>query len=511
MSAINIKEVNENCMHFTFTNGSLDVVIRLGDLSQESCDAIVNSTNSSLVPDGGLDAIIHEKMGQFFTDQVVAVHKDMQVNSCPIGQSRIFIGKFNREPNDPRFVISTAGPIYTEPEKERAGFLLQSCYYTSLALANIYQLTSIAYPAISCGANHFPPDEAARVAIDSIRRFSYNIKDVRFVLWDRATYDVFVQEWTDYAQQVNKDANKTDQMNDDTSEQLKKPKIPPPVPPKPSARYCVLCKQQKIPADRETLCLDCSQLIRSELFRKFLSNLRIASEKSYDELVHECQLLQPILKLYSLIYTPAKVFDPSIHMRDPISEHYVQQYCDKHFRNSIPLSIAGDGNCFYNTFVKLAGNASTTDGSTLTPIELRARNVVELVLNTDVYRSQYDRLSPILDKFEDYVRREMVRDTNYAAVWDLLSIPTILNIHLTCAYPKVNGPDDLNCQYLNNAQFIPLVEHHAANNQEKKSETSSIVQNVRLLFSNCHRLNNGLSKEKREWVPNHFVPLLNMS
>ncbi|CAF3363568.1 unnamed protein product [Rotaria sp. Silwood1] len=510
MSGINIEKINEDCIRFSFTNGSLEVIIRCGDLSEEACDAIVNSTNTLLIPDGGLDARIHQKMGQFFTDQVVAIHKDMQANSCPVGQSRIFIGKFNREQNDARFVISTVGPIYTETEKERAGFLLQSCYYTSLALANIYQLTSIAYPAISCGANHFPLDEAARVAIDSIRRFSYNVKDVRFVLYERSTYDVFVQEWTDYAQQINQGANKTDETSEDKSEEPKKSKIPPPVPPKPSARTCVLCKQQKLPADRENLCLDCSQLARPHVFKLFLSNLRVASEKSYAELVQECQLLKPVLKLYSLIYTPAKVFDPAIHVRDPVAEHYIHQYCDKNFRNSIPLSIAGDGNCFYNTFVKLGGIGSTTDGSILTSIELRARNVVELVLNIDVYRSQYDSISPILDEFENYVSKEMVRDTNYAAVWDLLSIPTVLNIHLICAYPKVNGLEDLNYQYLNNAQFVPLREDHADNNQEKKSGTSLIVKEIKLLFSHCSRPSVGYSKEKKQWLPNHFVPLLNM-
>ena len=70
--------MNENTTRFSFTNGSLDVYIRNGDLSKETCDAIVNPTNVSMSPDGGLDTRIHETMGQFFTDQVVAIHKEMQ-------------------------------------------------------------------------------------------------------------------------------------------------------------------------------------------------------------------------------------------------------------------------------------------------------------------------------------------------------------------------------------------------------------------------------------------------
>ncbi|CAF4864938.1 unnamed protein product, partial [Rotaria magnacalcarata] len=298
-----IEQIDQDSVRFSFTNGSLEVLIRNGDLSQEPCDAVVNPTNESMVPDGGVDVLIHQQMGQFFTDQVVAIHKEMKNQSCPVGQSRIFIAKFNRAEHDPRFVISTVGPVYEESEKERAAFLLQSCYYTSLALANIYQLASIAYPAISCGTNQFPVHEAARVAIESIRRFSFNVKEVRFVLYERSTFDVFIREWTDYAQQVNKEANIGDQITDAISEPPKKSTSKPPVPLKPKTRFCVLCKQNMLPTGRTILCLACSQLTRAQVFKMFLSNLRTASENSYNDLAKECQLLQTVLSLYPLIYT----------------------------------------------------------------------------------------------------------------------------------------------------------------------------------------------------------------
>ncbi|CAF3557112.1 unnamed protein product [Rotaria socialis] len=510
MSGIIIEEIDQDTVHFSFTNGSLKVLIHNGDLSREPCDAVVNPTNESMVPDGGLDALIHQQMGQFFTDQVVAIHKEMNNQSCPVGQSRIFIAKFNCAEHEPRFVISTVGPVYQESEKERAAFLLQSCYYTSLALANIYQLASIAYPAISCGANHFPVHEAARVAIDSIRRFSFNVKEVRFVLYDRSTFDIFIREWTDYAQQVNKEANIGDHITDVISESPKTSASKPPVPPKPTTRFCVLCKQNMLPTGRTILCLACSQLARAQVFKMFLSNLRTASENSYNDLVKECQLLQTVLSLYPLTYTPVQVFDQVAHMRDQVAEHYIHQYCSTLFRNFIPISIAGDGNCFYNSFVQLGGVGSTTDGSPLTSIELRARNVVELVLNIDDYKSQYDRLLSILDNFEEYARKEMVHDTNYVGIWDLLSIPSVLNIHLIAAYPKVNGNEDLNVQLLNESMFPPLNEGNDSQNQAKKSEIPPTYKEVRLLFSHANRPFAGRLQAKQMWSPNHFVPLLNM-
>lgn len=455
-------------------------------------------------PDGGLDSLIHNSMGQFFTDQVVAIHKQMQTNSCPHGQSRIFIAKFNCEEDDPRYIISTVGPVYSPEEKERASFLLTSCYCTSLALGNLYQLNSIAYPAISCGANKFPPNEAAHVAIEAVRNYSYNVKDVRFVLYDRSTYDIFVKEWTDYAQKVNKDANiTTDHMGSSANGTTPKSKIPS----KSTGRLCVLCKETQLPIDRQLLCLSCSELKRPDVFNKYLSRLREAADRSYDELQRECEILKPVLKSYPLVYNPALIFDQSIHQRDPVAEHYVQNHCEKSARNTIPMAVLGDGNCFYNSFVKLGGVGTTTDASTLTPVELRARNIVELVLNKDAYLSQYGHLVTILDDFRKYVQEEMVRDTNYAAVWDFLSIPTVLNIQLVSIYPNVNGKDDILCQYLNNQLYMPLSEENDFNTNK---ETPVVYKQIRLLFSHCNRPAVGFSKSPQQWSPNHFVPLLNL-
>ncbi len=489
-------------MIFKFANGSLIVTIQQGDLSKEACDAIVNSTNLSMTHNGGLDTIIHKTMGQYFTDQVVAIINKKKEHACPVGQSRIFIAKFNRDENMARFVINTVGPVYKKEEQEQAAFQLQSCYYTSLALANLYGLSSIAYPAISCGVNKFPPNEAAKVGIESVRQYSYHVKDVRFILFDRQTYDIFVQEWTDYSQKVNREANITDERDRPCTP-------PPPTPPPSSARYCVLCKEKQLTIDRQLLCNDCSNKRRSEIFIKFLQRLRYAAEKSYDDLRRECDLLKPILSSYPLVYKPAQKFDLSIHTRDEIAEHYLQTQCDKEFRRAtMPMAIVGDGNCFYNTFVKLGGVGTTTEASSITPIELRARNVVELVLNINEYEKKYQSLKVILDDFEDYVKNEMVHDTNYAAIWDFLSIPTVLNINVISVYPKVNGDSDLNYQNLNGRVYTPLINEDIMNNNELKVTTTP-SKDVKILFSHCNKpVQFGAKKEN--WTPNHFVPILNL-
>ncbi|CAF0804712.1 unnamed protein product [Adineta ricciae] len=498
MSGIDIKKIDDKCTLFVFTNGSLTVAVRQGDIGNEICDALVNSTNRCMNPNGGVDSSIHIKMGQFYTDQVASIHKAMEENACPVGQSRIFIAKFDLKEEDVPFVINTVGPVYTEAEKEHAAFMLGSCYNSSLTLANIYQLTSIAFPAISCGANHFPPREAARVAIESVRQFSCNIKDVRFVLFDRLVYKAFLREWTKYAQQVNNETHTTNSLLSMTIS----------TEPKPAGRYCVICKEQRLPIDRQLLCSTCSDLTRSEIFSRFLARLRIAADISYNELIHECEVLKPILRSYPLFYAPIKTFDANIHKRDNVAEDYLSGYCTKEFHNSKPITIVGNGHCLYDSFVRLV-EAGGTATSALTPIELRARNVVELILNIRAYQAQYRHLSAVLGKFEEYAIKEMVRDSTFVSAWDLLSLPTVLNISITCAYPSVNGEKDREFTALNNALFIPLVKDN--DTSHKSAEASSELIQIKLLFSHSHRpIVDSSSKNKTKWTPNHFVPLLGL-
>ena len=84
-------------------------------------------------------------------------------------------------------------------------------------------------------------------------------------------------------------------------------------------------------------------------------------------------------------------------------------------------------------------------------------------------------------------------------------IPTVLNIQVISIYPKVNGPEDLNYQYLNNTLYIPLLTDGDTDNQEKKTETLvTMPKEVKLLFSHCNRPIVGFTKNKKEWTPQSF-------
>ena len=487
----------------------MTVTILQGDLSIEPCDAVVNPTNSSMNPTGGIDTKLHRKFGSFFTSQVQTISNVLGDKSCPVGDSRIFIAyggeRTAENSTSARFVINTVGPNHSQEGPDLSAFHLRECYRTSLALANIYRLTSIAYPAISCGACKYPPNEAAQVGIKAIRQNAREVKDVRFVLFERHIYEAFVKEWTDYAKTVNRDAKVFDDTDLDRSRDRDDERFQVlsemTLTQRPNTRNCVLCIDKLVATGQNFFCSECSIKPRSEMFKQFLELLRIASEKSFGDLEDACKSLQPIVSSFQLAYTPAQIFDHSLHQHDRTAGNYLQRYCDRKFnRSAIPIHIVGDGNCFYNTFVTLFTAGTTAETSTLTSVELRTRNVIELTLNRQEYKTKYDYI-PVLDSLENYIQNEMVCDANYVAVWDILSIPSVLNIKVITVYPRVNGGEDLYYQSLDDKSFEPLT--NTINPQKQLSE-------VKLLFSNSNPWNPSASIGNA-WTPNHYVPILKLN
>lgn len=69
-------------------------------------------------------------------------------------------------------VIHAVGPIYWSTKKEgKHTELLASCYKRSLDLAVCYGCKSIAFSALSTGVYGYPSEEAAIVALGTVREF----------------------------------------------------------------------------------------------------------------------------------------------------------------------------------------------------------------------------------------------------------------------------------------------------------------------------------------------------
>ena len=173
----------------SFLNGR--VRIKVGDITKEACDVIVNAANGTLLGGGGVDGAIHRAGGKAILEECRQIRRERYPDGLPTGQAVITTAG-----NLPaKHVIHTVGPVYRRGGRDQAE-LLAACYRNSLALAASNGLTTIAFPAISTGVYGYPQDEAANVAARAIEEFlgaESAIHEIRLVFFARGDADVFLK------------------------------------------------------------------------------------------------------------------------------------------------------------------------------------------------------------------------------------------------------------------------------------------------------------------------------
>ena len=150
--------------------GDVTVECIQGDItSQQDVDAVVNAANARLTPGGGVAGAIHRAAGPDLDEEAVPLG--------PIEPGEAVITGAHGLPN--RYVIHTLGPVYGQDRPEAE--LLARCYRNSLVLAEDNGVGSIAFPAISTGIFGYPVEEAAEVALQTVREEVEGLERVRLV------------------------------------------------------------------------------------------------------------------------------------------------------------------------------------------------------------------------------------------------------------------------------------------------------------------------------------------
>ena len=159
-----------------------------GDITRQQVDAVVNAANSSLLGGGGVDGAIHRAGGPAILEECKQIRA--RQGECPTGEAVITTGG-----NLPaQYVIHTVGPVWAgggkgEPE------LLANCYRNSLRIATEKGLRSIAFPNISTGVYGYPKDQAAKVAVQTVKAYlkaqETGLERIVFVCFDEENYRLY--------------------------------------------------------------------------------------------------------------------------------------------------------------------------------------------------------------------------------------------------------------------------------------------------------------------------------
>lgn len=155
-----------------------------GDITTLSCDAIVNAANSGMtgcyVPNHHcIDNCIHTFAGVQLR-LVCANLMQQQGYAEPTGQAKITPAY-----NLPcRYILHTVGPIISGRVSRKDRAALASCYHSCLELAAAHQLESVAFCCISTGEFHFPNEQAAEIAVQTVQQFLRQETSVKQVIFN---------------------------------------------------------------------------------------------------------------------------------------------------------------------------------------------------------------------------------------------------------------------------------------------------------------------------------------
>ena len=170
-----------------FTINGMNVGISCGDITESSCDVIVNPTDATITLTGqGVAGAIRSKGEDELKElcRLLNAHGNSLNNSTLVLETKAsgqlqckHIFHICFEDNDPKSFLK----------------IVSAC----LQKAEAKSLRSIAFPAIGTGIHHYPEEQAATGMVNALQQFSSkspkSLHNVNIVLFHKSTFEVFVR------------------------------------------------------------------------------------------------------------------------------------------------------------------------------------------------------------------------------------------------------------------------------------------------------------------------------
>lgn len=160
------------------------ITIKLGDITEEDVEVIVNAANTGLRGGGGVDGAIHRAAGPSVMEECRAIGR------CGTGDAVIT----NAGNLKTRKIIHTVGPVWHGGNQGEPA-LLKSAYEKSFLLAKKHDLKTIAFPAISTGVYGYPIEEAAKMALGVGKKFEKDFDEIKHICFSKKDLDVYNRLW----------------------------------------------------------------------------------------------------------------------------------------------------------------------------------------------------------------------------------------------------------------------------------------------------------------------------
>jgi len=177
------------------------IIVRMGDITRATTDAIVNAANSRLAPGGGVSGAIHHAGGPAIAEECreyVAAHGPVQTGDAVITTGGALPAMY---------VIHAVGPVWHGGRHAEAE-ALGATYRSAIEVACENGVSSLAFPSISTGIFGYPVEQAAPIALSAIADAldeCPSVVEVEAVLFDEATYET----WLEAAHDMKEDAGWT--------------------------------------------------------------------------------------------------------------------------------------------------------------------------------------------------------------------------------------------------------------------------------------------------------------